>query len=159
RKNTVTLLKHGLLIMNNDRRQIEIRTPTASGRRVRTLKSVQLVPNVHAPRFQLVHRSQNLRIKQTHLVGNKRSSGKEGLNQWRFNFHINTYRTNRQYPRPQALIDGVLSFRLGRIKQQEFDLLCNSAVRDTIRLFEATGSPVITHGDRPNPVSPPTLLM
>ena len=103
----MTLLKHGLLIMNNDRRQIEIRTPTASGRRVRTLKSVQLVPNVHAPRFQLVHRSQNLRIKQTHLVGNKRSSGKEGLNQWRFNFHINTYRTNRQYPRPQALIDGV----------------------------------------------------
>jgi len=54
-------------------------------------------------------------------------------------------------PRPQVLIDGVLSFKLGRIKQQELDSLYDSAVRDTIRLFEATGSPVITDGEQTKP--------
>jgi 5-methyltetrahydropteroyltriglutamate--homocysteine methyltransferase len=51
-------------------------------------------------------------------------------------------------PRPQVLIDGVSSFKLGRIKQQELDSLYDSAVRDTIQLFEATGSPVITDGEQ-----------
>jgi 5-methyltetrahydropteroyltriglutamate--homocysteine methyltransferase len=54
-------------------------------------------------------------------------------------------------PRPQALIEGVQAFGSDRITQQELDSLYQSAVRDTIRLFEATGSPVITDGEQTKP--------
>jgi 5-methyltetrahydropteroyltriglutamate--homocysteine methyltransferase len=54
-------------------------------------------------------------------------------------------------PRPQALIDGMRAFADGRIRQEGLDKLCDSAVRETIELFEATGSPVITDGEQTKP--------
>ena len=51
-------------------------------------------------------------------------------------------------PRPQAVIDGVRAFAEHRISQEELDSLYDSAIRDTIKLFEATGSPVITDGEQ-----------
>lgn len=54
-------------------------------------------------------------------------------------------------PRPQALIDGMREFADGRISRGAFDNLCDSAVRSTIELFEATGSPVITDGEQTKP--------
>src|SRR5437660_11036287 len=46
-------------------------------------------------------------------------------------------------PRPAALIEGVQGLRAGRISQPELNALYDSAVQDTIRRLEATGSPVI----------------
>src|SRR5437899_3068470 len=54
-------------------------------------------------------------------------------------------------PRPQALIDGMQAFAAGRMSRAVFDALGDSAVRDTIKLFEATGSPVITDGEQTKP--------
>jgi len=54
-------------------------------------------------------------------------------------------------PRPQALIDGVQAFKDGLISQEELDSLYQSALRDTIERFEATGSPVITDGEQTKP--------
>ena len=54
-------------------------------------------------------------------------------------------------PRPQALIEGMQAFQVGRISPQELDSLYNAAIVDTIRLFEATGSPVITDGEQTKP--------
>jgi len=51
-------------------------------------------------------------------------------------------------PRPAALIAGVQDFRAGRISHVELSALHDSAVQDTIRRFEATGSPVITDGEQ-----------
>jgi 5-methyltetrahydropteroyltriglutamate--homocysteine methyltransferase len=51
-------------------------------------------------------------------------------------------------PRPAALIEGVQGFRAGRISQPEVNALYDSAVQDTIRRLEATGSPVITDGEQ-----------
>lgn len=51
-------------------------------------------------------------------------------------------------PRPAALIDGVEAFRAGRISHGELNALHDSAVQDTIRRLEATGSPVITDGEQ-----------
>ena len=51
-------------------------------------------------------------------------------------------------PRPKALIEGVRAFKDGRISKKELDALYDSAVRNTIELFEATGSPVITDGEQ-----------
>jgi hypothetical protein len=51
-------------------------------------------------------------------------------------------------PRPAALLEGVQSFRAGRISQPELSALYDAAVRDTIRRLEATGSPVITDGEQ-----------
>jgi 5-methyltetrahydropteroyltriglutamate--homocysteine methyltransferase len=51
-------------------------------------------------------------------------------------------------PRPAALIAGLQKFRAGRSSQQELDALYDSAIRDTIQRFEATGSPVITDGEQ-----------
>src|SRR5260370_31967827 len=51
-------------------------------------------------------------------------------------------------PRPAALIEGVRSFEDGRSSQHELDALYDSAIRDTIQRFEATGSPVITDGEQ-----------
>jgi 5-methyltetrahydropteroyltriglutamate--homocysteine methyltransferase len=54
-------------------------------------------------------------------------------------------------PRPQELIEGVKAFEAGRISQKELNSLYNSAILDTIHLFEATGSPVITDGEQSKP--------
>ncbi|HXG67738.1 MAG TPA: cobalamin-independent methionine synthase II family protein [Blastocatellia bacterium] len=54
-------------------------------------------------------------------------------------------------PRPQALIEAVQSFQAGRITRDEMDTFFDAAVRDTIRLFEETGSPVITDGEQTKP--------
>jgi 5-methyltetrahydropteroyltriglutamate--homocysteine methyltransferase len=51
-------------------------------------------------------------------------------------------------PRPAALIEGAQGFRAGRISQPELNALYDSAVQDTIRRLEATGSPVITDGEQ-----------
>ena len=54
-------------------------------------------------------------------------------------------------PRPQALQEGVQAAVEGRIAQDELDALFDDAVRDTLRRFEATGSPVITDGEQRKP--------
>jgi 5-methyltetrahydropteroyltriglutamate--homocysteine methyltransferase len=51
-------------------------------------------------------------------------------------------------PRPAALIEGVEAFEAGRSSQRELDALYDSAIKETIQLFEATGSPVITDGEQ-----------
>jgi 5-methyltetrahydropteroyltriglutamate--homocysteine methyltransferase len=43
------------------------------------------------------------------------------------------------------------AFTEGRIPRESLDSLCDSAVRDTIERFEATGSPVITDGEQTKP--------
>jgi signal transduction histidine kinase len=45
------------------------------------------------------------------------------------------------------LIQGVRGFRAGRISQPELNALYDSAVQETIRRLEATGSPVTTKPD------------
>jgi 5-methyltetrahydropteroyltriglutamate--homocysteine methyltransferase len=54
-------------------------------------------------------------------------------------------------PRPQALVDGMKAAAGGRLSSAQLDTLFDDAVRDTIRLFEATGSPVITDGEQRKP--------
>jgi 5-methyltetrahydropteroyltriglutamate--homocysteine methyltransferase len=51
-------------------------------------------------------------------------------------------------PRPAALIEGVQAFQAGRSSQRELDALYDTAIKDTIQLFEETGSPVITDGEQ-----------
>src|SRR5512143_3647089 len=47
-------------------------------------------------------------------------------------------------PRPRRLIEGMREAAAGRLSAEQLESLCDAAVRDTIREFEATGSPVIT---------------
>lgn len=54
-------------------------------------------------------------------------------------------------PRPPELIDGMGRFAAGRISQDDMRSLHDRAIRDTIRRFEATGSPVITDGEQTKP--------
>lgn len=54
-------------------------------------------------------------------------------------------------PRPQALQEGMQAAAEGRIAPDELDALFDEAVRDTVRRFEATGSPVITDGEQRKP--------
>jgi len=54
-------------------------------------------------------------------------------------------------PRPPELIRAVQDHAAGRIGQAELDALYDEAVGDTIRRFEATGSPVITDGEQTKP--------
>lgn len=51
-------------------------------------------------------------------------------------------------PRPQALQDAMRSAAAGEIASEELDAIVDDAVRDTLRRFEATGSPVITDGEQ-----------
>ena len=51
-------------------------------------------------------------------------------------------------PRPLPLIEALAACAAGRIGQAEVDGLAAEAVRDTIRRFEATGSPVIGDGEQ-----------
>lgn len=54
-------------------------------------------------------------------------------------------------PRPAELLAGLQDFSAGRIARDRLAELFDAAVRDTIRRFEATGSPVITDGEQTKP--------
>jgi 5-methyltetrahydropteroyltriglutamate--homocysteine methyltransferase len=51
-------------------------------------------------------------------------------------------------PRPQALIDGMQAAGEGRLAPKALEGLFDDAVRDTLRRFEETGSPVVTDGEQ-----------
>ncbi|MEP6994332.1 MAG: cobalamin-independent methionine synthase II family protein [Acidobacteriota bacterium] len=54
-------------------------------------------------------------------------------------------------PRPPELIEGMKAFAGGRISSDALEALFDGAVRDTLRLFQETGSPVITDGEQRKP--------
>ncbi len=54
-------------------------------------------------------------------------------------------------PRPAALIEGMTAAAAGKISAEKLDALFDDAVRDTIRRFEETGSPVVTDGEQRKP--------
>ncbi len=54
-------------------------------------------------------------------------------------------------PRPQALQDGMQAAADGTIPAERLDALFDDAVRDTLRRFEDTGSPVVTDGEQRKP--------
>jgi 5-methyltetrahydropteroyltriglutamate--homocysteine methyltransferase len=54
-------------------------------------------------------------------------------------------------PRPAALIEGMQEAAAGQITAEKIEALFEDAVRDTIRRFEETGSPVITDGEQRKP--------
>jgi 5-methyltetrahydropteroyltriglutamate--homocysteine methyltransferase len=54
-------------------------------------------------------------------------------------------------PRPQALQAGMQAAAAGELPQEELDALFDEAVRDTLRRFEETGSPVVTDGEQRKP--------
>lgn len=54
-------------------------------------------------------------------------------------------------PRPPALLEAVQAFNAGRLSQRDLDSAYDAAIVDTIRRFEATGSPVITDGEQAKP--------
>lgn len=49
--------------------------------------------------------------------------------------------------RPIALVEATKACERGEVPQSKVDELSAQAVRDTIRVFEATGSPVISDGE------------
>ena len=51
-------------------------------------------------------------------------------------------------PRPVALIDAVRAFAASTLSRAALDALYAEAVADTVRCFEATGSPVISDGEQ-----------
>lgn len=54
-------------------------------------------------------------------------------------------------PRPQRLIEAMRNFQEGRTSSNELQELYETAIRETIAEFEATGSPVITDGEQSKP--------
>lgn len=54
-------------------------------------------------------------------------------------------------PRPQELIDGIKAHATGQLDKRELDHLFNAALTDTIKRFEATGSPIISDGEQTKP--------
>jgi 5-methyltetrahydropteroyltriglutamate--homocysteine methyltransferase len=54
-------------------------------------------------------------------------------------------------PRPRELIDAVRAAAAGELSESDLAALYDSALRDTIKLLEATGSPVITDGEQTKP--------
>ncbi|MGZ4769831.1 MAG: cobalamin-independent methionine synthase II family protein [Ilumatobacteraceae bacterium] len=54
-------------------------------------------------------------------------------------------------PRPKALQDAMQAAAAGQISQGELAALFDDAVQDTLRRFEATGSPVVTDGEQRKP--------
>jgi methionine synthase II (cobalamin-independent) len=54
-------------------------------------------------------------------------------------------------PRPRALQEGMQAAADGRLGQAELAALYDDAVEDTLRRFEATGSPVVTDGEQRKP--------
>jgi len=51
-------------------------------------------------------------------------------------------------PRPIELIEGIRARDTGQISEAELSALTDAAVRDTLKCFEATGSPVISDGEQ-----------
>jgi 5-methyltetrahydropteroyltriglutamate--homocysteine methyltransferase len=54
-------------------------------------------------------------------------------------------------PRPHELIEALSSLNTGKIQQSEYEQILDAALRDTIRRFEQTESPVITDGEQAKP--------
>jgi len=54
-------------------------------------------------------------------------------------------------PRPQALQEGMQAAATGAISPDALEALYDDAVSDTLRRFEATGSPVVTDGEQRKP--------
>ena len=54
-------------------------------------------------------------------------------------------------PRPAALIDAMTGYERGDVSDTELAAARDEAVRDTIRLLEETGSPVVTDGEQSKP--------
>lgn len=54
-------------------------------------------------------------------------------------------------PRPLALLEAIASFQSGRITRDALDEKYAEAVRDTVKCFAETGSPVITDGEQTKP--------
>ncbi|MFC0773876.1 hypothetical protein [Terrimonas alba] len=54
-------------------------------------------------------------------------------------------------PRPIELIEAMVAHAAGQVQKQELDKLFDWAIADTIKNFEATGSPVITDGEQTKP--------
>jgi 5-methyltetrahydropteroyltriglutamate--homocysteine methyltransferase len=54
-------------------------------------------------------------------------------------------------PRPAELIAAFADRHAGKISQEDFDAVAESALRDTIERFQETGSPVITDGEQTKP--------
>jgi 5-methyltetrahydropteroyltriglutamate--homocysteine methyltransferase len=54
-------------------------------------------------------------------------------------------------PRPIELVEGLGAFSTGDLGVEELNILFDRALRDTIKRFEATGSPVITDGEQTKP--------
>jgi 5-methyltetrahydropteroyltriglutamate--homocysteine methyltransferase len=54
-------------------------------------------------------------------------------------------------PRPQYLIEGMAAFANHELPENELNKLFEIALTETIRLFEATGSPVISDGEQTKP--------
>jgi 5-methyltetrahydropteroyltriglutamate--homocysteine methyltransferase len=54
-------------------------------------------------------------------------------------------------PRPMALQEGMQAASAGTTPPETLDALFDDAVRDTLRRFEATGSPVVTDGEQRKP--------
>ena len=54
-------------------------------------------------------------------------------------------------PRPPGLIEGMKAFASGSLSADQMESLFDAAVRDTIRRFEETGSPVLSDGEQRKP--------
>ena len=54
-------------------------------------------------------------------------------------------------PRPAELVESLTAFSAGRVSAESLESILDDAVRDTLRRFEATGSPVITDGEQRKP--------
>jgi 5-methyltetrahydropteroyltriglutamate--homocysteine methyltransferase len=54
-------------------------------------------------------------------------------------------------PRPLELIDGMKAHAAGQLNDDDLNQLFERALVDTVRRFEATGSPVITDGEQTKP--------
>ena len=54
-------------------------------------------------------------------------------------------------PRPKYLVDALQLFAQQQIKESELSELFDEALKDTIKRFEKTGSPVITDGEQSKP--------
>lgn len=54
-------------------------------------------------------------------------------------------------PRPKYLVDALTAFSQQQISEKELSKLFDEALKDTIKRFEETGSPVITDGEQTKP--------
>src|SRR5450432_12991 len=54
-------------------------------------------------------------------------------------------------PRPAYLLDAMTAFGRQQIDKKEFSAITDKALKDTIKRFEQTGSPVITDGEQTKP--------